>query len=108
MAVTLDAFLAMALSAFGFVESVAVIIAGVLFGAVILWSMIPAGAAIHASFRYAGLITSLLGLAFFASRGAALYYDHSVLWPRNVGFALLWVVYCVSMGAGLALRRRLT
>ncbi len=104
---SLDDIFMSAQSALGLPEMVAMLLGGVMFGAFILWlnETISSG---DTGVRYVMLIFVIAGLIFFISRGSALYFAQSTLWPRNIGFAILWVIYCLSMGVGLMLRRRAT
>jgi hypothetical protein len=99
-------FWATATSSFGLAETGAMILGGFLFGASVIWLSPPVRSVVTTT-PYLVLILTMLGLVFFISRGAALYFDGSALWPRNVGFGGLWVVYCLAMGAGISVRRRL-
>ncbi len=102
---TLDDILASAASALGFAEMVAMLLGGVMFGAFVIW-LSPAISTGATSIRYVVMVFAIAGLVFFISRGSALFFDQSNLWPRNIGFSVLWVVYCIAMGCGLAVRKR--
>jgi hypothetical protein len=99
-------FWATATSSFGLIETVAMILGGLGFGAFVIW-LSPTIRSGVTTTPYLVLILTMLGLVFFIGRGAALYFEDSRLWPRNVGFAGLWVVYCVAVGVGISVRRRL-
>lgn len=85
---------------------VATILGGLGMGWFVLW-LNPAARQPHVSMVYVAVILAMLGLLFFGARGMALYIDGSSLWPRNLGFTVLWVVYSISITLGLEARRRM-
>jgi hypothetical protein len=91
-----------ALSALGPVETVGTFVTGLLAGWFISW---PIRRDSHLFPVVWGI--ALVGLLFFVSRGLSLYVDGSRLWPRNIGFSIIWTGYCIALGLGMALRRRL-
>lgn len=105
MVVTLDQIFQSASSALGLPEMVAMVLGGVLFGMFVLSLSQPVRSGDVAT-GYVVMIAVMTGLVFFVSRGSALFFDQSALWPRNIGFGVLWLIYCLSMWVGLDLRSR--
>lgn len=83
---------------------VAMLLGGFLFGAAILWQT-PALRLGGTPLLYVGFVFGMAGLVFFLGRGVVLYLDNDVLWPRTVGFILLWQAYVVAVLCGLRVRR---
>lgn len=77
----------------------AAILVGLLVGSVYLAEVRARGVAAPFS-----LLVS--GLSFFVLVAVARYFDGAPTWSRNLGTAVLWVLFCLCAWIGIALRRR--
>lgn len=100
---TFDAFFAAAVSPLDPFTVALTLATGSLTGSAVLWQfprMHTAGT------DYLFAITFSMGVLFFMARLMSLYFTASPLWPRNIGFSILWLGYTLCIVGGVRFRQK--